>query len=194
MIGPEPLRGLATLVPGGALLAGVTARDDATGPEGAGTQVSLSVAVPDGGSASSALGPSLAVIQTDGEGDELTIDRVALVLAAVELETENEESPEASGDDSDDCEELDRGPLLVDFEPDSGSIEKNVTVQDIPPRFTGPSRSVLPYGLGDRDRGKRIVRICEAHEPPVAFHAPDDRQVAPRNPTLLRCRPGAHVN
>lgn len=151
MTDPNAIPRAASLLLAAALAGGLTACDDATGPEGAGTEISLSVAVPGGSSASTATAPSFSVTQTDGQGNELTIDRLALVLAEIELEAENEECPEATGDtgddDSDECEELDRGPLLVDFEPDSSAIEKNVTVADIPPRFTGQTFDEVEFEI-----------------------------------------------
>lgn len=119
------------------------------------SRVSLSVALAGSGSgASGALAPGLSITQDDADGNQLTIDRVAFVLSEIELEAEDGECPEEG--ESDDCEELERGPTLVDFEPNASEIQKDVLVQEIPERFAGRTFTELEFELEapDEDEGE----------------------------------------
>lgn len=129
-------------------LAALAACGDTTGPgDVAGNrQISFSVALAaTGAAAPAAVSPALSVTQDVGSGNELVIDRVAFVLSEIELEADEAECPE-EGDD-DDCEELERGPVLVDFEPDADQVERNLMVKEIPDRLVGTTFTELEFEL-----------------------------------------------
>lgn len=112
-----------------AALVGLTACDDSTGPAD-GTSLSLSVGVP----AASQFGAPLARIdglasaQTYDDGTNvLVIERVALVLAEIELEGVDDDDCE-DGDVIDDCDEFEAGPYLLEL-PLDGSIDQVVSIQ-----------------------------------------------------------------
>lgn len=109
--------------------------DSATGP-GSGGQVSLSLAAGGTGSTQSARravpGPSLDVTQTDGQGNELVLDSVKVVLREIELKRQVDDCPDDgsgdSGSDDDACEEFSTDIRLFDV-PLDGSVEQVLTVQ-----------------------------------------------------------------
>ena len=117
----------------------LTACDDSgsqlTGPGGStgGGDVSLSIAVPAGGSAlmSSSGGALFDIVQNDGFS-ELVIDRVAMVLREIELERQFDDDCDdhVSGDD-DDCEEFSTGPMILEL-PMDGSVDRVVAIDNVP--------------------------------------------------------------
>ncbi len=132
----KPLRiGLAVT----SLAFALTACDDSgsqiTGPGGSsgGGDVSLSIAVPAGGSPSmsSSGGALFDIVQNDG-ASELVIERVAMVLREIELERQFDDDCDdhVSGDD-DDCEEFSTGPMILEL-PVDGSVDHVVTINDVP--------------------------------------------------------------
>ncbi len=109
-----------------ALLVSTGGCDDGTGPGRPG-EVSFSVvAARDGGALAGAGGPQGVQVQNDGT-HTLEIRRVAVVIRKIELELA--EGPESSaplrseGEDDDDREELEFGPLLVEI-PLDGEVDK----------------------------------------------------------------------
>lgn len=126
-------RTLASLaaIAGTALLAAACG-DSATGP-GSGGQVSLSLTSgADGGTSQSVsasrVGPALSVTQNDGEGNELVMDSVKVVLREIELERQmDDDCPDDGQTDDDACEEFDAGIRLFEL-PLDGSVEQVVTV------------------------------------------------------------------
>jgi hypothetical protein len=76
---------------------------------------------------------------------------VALVLSEIELEADDFECPEegetGEGEDEDDCEELERGPMLVDVEPGSDPIQRDLVVREIPARFVGATFTELEFEI-----------------------------------------------
>jgi hypothetical protein len=133
--------GTAALVIGAlAVLGGCS--DSATGPGGGGGQVSLSLAAPAGtgsGGSASRTGPraSFSVTRTDGEGNELVLDSLQLVLREVELERAGEDDcpdDSTSGTDDDACEEFETDIRLFRV-PLDGSVERTVTVSAEPDSY-----------------------------------------------------------
>lgn len=152
---PPHVPRLATGLAAAVALVGMTAcGGDVSGPgDGAGAnRVSFSVVFTgsEGGS-SAARSPAFSVTQTDGSGNEIVLDRVALVLSEIELEADDFECPEEdeTGEDEaeDDCEELERGPMLVDVEPGSDPIQQDLVVQEIPARFVGATFTELEFEI-----------------------------------------------
>jgi hypothetical protein len=107
-----------------------------TGPgfpgSGDGAAVSLSVAVTATGAANGALSPAFDVVMDDGQNN-LTIDRVAIVLREIELKLQNDNGCDDSSDgfDDDSCEEFEVGPVLLEL-PLDGSVETVVAINDVP--------------------------------------------------------------
>lgn len=145
------LRRIAALGPGVLLALGLAACDDATGP-GSTNTVSFSVAVPQTFSGSSAaLAPALDVQQTDGSGNELVIQRVQIALEEIELEREVEECPDDTTAE-DECEELEKGPFLVDLNPpEQNQIQQDLVVKQIPEQFVGVTFDELEFEVDGRD-------------------------------------------
>jgi len=96
----------------GSSVTGTSPSDDAVAP------VSVSF--------SAASGPAAKAGQaqrtfTDSEGNALQLDQVELVLREIEFDRADGSENCSSGDDSDDCEEVESGPLLVLLPLDSGA-------------------------------------------------------------------------
>lgn len=129
-----------------------------TGLDESVNRVSLSVATAGAASASTAaVATRRSVTQTDGQGTTLEITRVAFVLSEIELEADDFECPDdtAAGED-DDCEELERGPILVDFEPGETTIVRDIAVTEVPSRLQGATFTEVEFELDvpDDDGGE----------------------------------------
>jgi hypothetical protein len=126
-------RALASLtaIAGAALLAAACG-DSATGP-GSGGQVSLSLTTgAEGGTSpsvsASRVGPTLSVTQNDGQGNELVMDSVKVVLREIELKRQaDDDCPDDGQSDDDACEEFEAGIRLFEL-PLDGNVEQVVTV------------------------------------------------------------------
>ena len=91
--------------------------------------VSLSVAGPPGSGIGASASPAFALTRTDGAGNELVLDRVAVVLREIELERQNDDcADDLPGEDDDDCEEFEAGIRLLEV-PLDGSPDRVVTLQ-----------------------------------------------------------------
>lgn len=141
-----------------ALLAtATTGCENTTGPDGSAGRVALSLAVPSTGTTARTAGVRSYALD-DTAGNSLVIDRVALVLAEIELEADGYECPSDpdSLDDDDGCEEIERGPILVDFEPFAGMVEQDIALTDIPAGFEGVIFDELEFEIEvpDDDEGE----------------------------------------
>lgn len=126
-----------------ALLAGCGESGDLTGTPAAGADgaglVSLSFTAPTAaGTAASVASPSagvpspgLSVTRTDGQGNELRLDTLQLVLEEIELDREDDDECRDDSDgiaDDDDCEEFEAGIRLFQV-PLDGAVQKVLSIQ-----------------------------------------------------------------
>ena len=115
----------------GLLLAGAACDGGPTGLDGSGPAGTVSLSVTTGGgpaSGSAATAPTLAVEQTDGQGNSLVLDSVQVVLREVELERLNDDCDDVPEASDDDCEEFEDGIRLLHL-PLDGSTETLVEIQ-----------------------------------------------------------------
>lgn len=160
----------ALLAVGTSVLAGC-GEDAATGPRAGSGSVTLSLAAaPDPGSSASvqtsaprALSPAVSVTRTDGQGNELVLDSLQLVLEEVELKRAFVDScPDDSDTGTDDeCEEFETDIRLFRV-PLDGGIEETVTIQ-----VPADTYDELEFEIDDPDDDEA-----------------DDRQFMEENPTF----------
>ena len=109
--------------------------DDATGPNGAGAPVSLSVMVPGGGAAPAARMFGADQLSITAGGHTLSIQSAEVVLREIEFERAEEatgcgeDEGEVEGSEDDACEEFETGPMLLAL-PLDGTVseEQMVTI------------------------------------------------------------------
>lgn len=106
----------------------LAACEDGTSP-GRDASLKLALAVPTGAPAP-APGLARSIILENGVGDVLVLERVALVLREIELERAGAEDC-LGGEEEDDCEEFETGPMLVELPLDDG-VEHIVEIA-VPP-------------------------------------------------------------
>lgn len=125
------LRGTKALMLVALAMAPAACGDDATGPGGSSTAVSLSVGVP-AGAPSAAITPGFAFDIRFGVGaDTLNLTRVALVLRNIELERQFDECDDVEGSVQEGCEEFEAGPFLLEL-PLDGTVTNAITVSNVP--------------------------------------------------------------
>ena len=95
------------------LFVGAGCEGGPTGPGGGPGTVSLSLTTAGGGGgAAASLAPAFSVEQTDGQGNELVLDSVQVVVREIELDREDDDDCETGEEaDDDDCEEFIRPGL-----------------------------------------------------------------------------------
>lgn len=102
-----------------------------TGPDGDGrATVTLSVAGAPGAGPTGAASPAFALTRSDEAGNELVLDRVAVVLREIELQRRNDDDcpDEGPGDAADDCEKFEAGIRLLEV-PLDGSPDRIVSLE-----------------------------------------------------------------
>lgn len=128
-------RGATAMATAALLPLAATACDGGPTAPGGTSTVSLALTAGSSTAAAPSLAPSFAVQQTDGQGNELVLDSVQVVLREIELDRMDDDAdctPAETGTD-DGCEEFETGIRLLRV-PLDGSTRKLVEIQ--PPAAT----------------------------------------------------------